>query len=579
MKFFTKYRMVIPSIIFLLVGTCFIPLSSPQTISHIVTQKFVPINGQILFAPIYSTKTYLIDNTGTVNHTWSSNYFPGETVRWLGDGTILRTIKTGVPGYGGAGGGIQRVLWDGTIIWDFRYDTNGDLSHHDITLLPNGNVLMLTWETKTRIEAIAAGRDPNSFLGDTFTSEHIIEVKPTGHTTGSIVWEWYAWDHLIQDYNASKENYGVVGDHPELIDINYGISSSLSDWLHTNSIDYNEKFDQILISVHNFNEIWVIDHSTTIEEAADHTGGQSGNGGDILYRWGNPAAYRAGTVDDQKFFGQHDASWIKTGCPGEGDILVFNNGWNRPTGKYSSVDEIVPPVNDTGAYYLESGSPYGPESLIWSYTGNPLISFYSNGISGAQRLKDGDTLICDGVGGRFFEVTPDGVTLWEFINPYPTPGTNDVFKIVYIPPEEPSEGPDLDCMGSLSWTNIKPGQMVNGSFQVQNVGAPHSLLNWTVNVSSLDWGTWSCTLESGENLTPEDGQVTVNVSVIAPNEKYSKFEGYLRVENKDNPSDFCLIPVYLKTLLTQDLYFQHFFEKILGRFPHAFPILRQLLGY
>ncbi len=91
-----------------------------------------------------------------------------------------------------------------------------------------------------------------------------------------IVWEWYAWDHLIQDYNASKENYGVVGDHPELIDINYGISSSLSDWLHANSIDYNEKFDQILISVHNFNEIWVIDHSTTLEEAAGHTGGRVG---------------------------------------------------------------------------------------------------------------------------------------------------------------------------------------------------------------------------------------------------------------------------------------------------------------
>ena len=168
---------------------------------------------------------------------------------------------------------FRRVLWDGTIIWDFRYDANGDLSHHDITLLPNGNVLMLTWETKTRTEAITAGRDPNSFGGDTFTSEHIIEVKPTGPSSGDIVWEWYAWDHLIQDYNASKENYGVVGDHPELIDINYGISTSLSDWLHTNSIDYNEKFDQILISVHNFNEIWVIDHSTTLEEAAGHTGG------------------------------------------------------------------------------------------------------------------------------------------------------------------------------------------------------------------------------------------------------------------------------------------------------------------
>ena len=72
--------------------------------------------------------------------------------------------------------------------------------------------------------------------------------------------------------------------------------------MHTNSIDYNEEFDQILISVCNFNEIWVIDHSTTTAEAAGHTGGNSGKGGDLLYRWGNPAAYRAGTTSDQKLF-------------------------------------------------------------------------------------------------------------------------------------------------------------------------------------------------------------------------------------------------------------------------------------
>jgi len=570
MKLFIKSRMVILLIIFLFIGTCFTPLSSPQTVFHIVTQGTESINGQILFAPMYSTKTYLIDSTGTVNHTWSSNYAPGEAVCWLGDGTILRTIKTGVPGYGGAGGGVQRVLWDGTVVWDFRYDTHGDLSHHDIMPLPNGNVLMLTWETKTRAEAIAAGRNPNSFGGDTFTSEHIIEVKPTGPTFGSIVWEWHVWDHLIQDYDASKTNYGVVGDHPELIDINYGVASGLSDWLHTNSIDYNEKFDQILVSVHNFNEIWVIDHSSTTAEAVGHTGGRSGKGGDILYRWGNPEAYRAGTASDQKFFGQHDASWIKTGCPGEGDILVFNNGWNRPTGMYSSVDEIVPPVNDTGEYYLEPGSPYGPESLIWSYTGSPPISFYSAGFSGVQRLKDGDTLICDGVAGRFFEVTPEKVTVWQYVNPYPTPSTNDVFKIVYIPPEEPPEPevPDLDCTGSLSWTNVHPGETVTGSFQVQNIGGPGSLLNWKINVSLIDWGTWSFNPKSGENLNTEDGQVTVHVSVIAPNEENSVFEGYIRVENKNNPDDFDVIPVYLKTPVNVHTHtfrwtlIQQFFNKI-----------------
>jgi hypothetical protein len=318
-----------------------------------------------------------------------------------------------------------------------------------------------------------------------------------------------------------------------------------------NSIDYNEEFNQIMISVHNFNEIWIIDHSTTKEEAAGHIGGNSGKGGDLLYRWGNPEAYRAGTTSDQKLFAQHDATWIESGCPGEGNILVFNNGVYRPAGKFSSVDEIVPPVNSTGHYYLESGSAYGPENLIWSYTANPPTIFYSNYICGAQRLKDGNTLICDGSAGRFFEVTPEKATIWEYANQYPTPSTNNVFKIVYIPPEEPPEPdvPDLDCTGSLSWNNVQPGETVKGSFQVQNIGGPDSLLNWTINVSSIKWGIWSFTPASGENLSPEDGQITVHVSVIAPSEENSDFEGYIRVENQNNSTDFKNIPVYLKTLL------------------------------
>ena len=271
----------------------------------------------------------------------------------------------------------------------------------------------------------------------------------------------------------------------------------------------------------------------------------------ILYRWGNPQAYQAGTTSDQKFFGQHDASWIEPGCPGEGNILVFNNGLYRPTGKYSSVDEIVPPVDNNGNYYLEPDSAYGPAVQTWIYTANPPTSFYSSGISGAQRLPDGNTLICNGEMGKIFEVTPEGATVWQYTSPYPTPSTNDLFKVVYIPPEEPPEPntSDLDCSGSLSWTNIEPGATVNGSFQVQNIGNISSLLNWTINTSLISWGTWSFTPEFGENLTPEEGQVTVHVSVIAPDEANSDFEGYIRVENKDNPNDFDLIPVSLKTPL------------------------------
>jgi hypothetical protein len=567
-----KSRIIVISIIILLLGSCLIPLSLSNNVDQTFEQSTMTINGQILFAPMFSTNTFLIYNTGEVNHTWSSSFLPGVAVRWLGNETILRTIRVGIgPGNGGAGGGVQIVQWDGSVIWDFRYNTNEVLSHHDARLLPNGNVLLIAWETKTRAEAIAAGRNPNYVTNNGLMPDHIIEVQQTGPTSGDIVWEWHVWDHLIQDYDSSKDNYGIVGDHPELVDINY-VTSSQPDLMHTNSIDYNEEFDQIMISVHNFNEIWVVDHSTTTEEAAGHTGGNSGKGGDILYRWGNPQAYNAGASSDQKLFNQHDAAWIDEGCPGEGNILVFNNGGSR---HYSSVDEIVPPVNDNGNYTLDPGSAYEPETQIWIYTANPPSSFYASHISGAQRLADGNTLICNGETGKIFEVTPEGATVWQYnVGP-------QVFKVVYIPPEEPSEPntPDLDCSGSLSWSNIKPGETVSGSFQVQNIGDAGSLLNWTVNTSLIKWGNWSFTPGSGENLTPEDGQVTVQVSVVSPGEQNSEFEGYIRVENQNNPEDFDLISVYLKTpinnnvvqtIIYQYLFnFQSFtFEKMCNLFKH-----------
>ncbi|MFA5102266.1 MAG: aryl-sulfate sulfotransferase [Candidatus Thermoplasmatota archaeon] len=520
-----------------------------------VEQEVGTIDGQILFSPYYTTTTYLINSSGAVNHTWSSAYKPFTSAYWLGNGTILRPISSG-------GGGVQKILWDGTIAWDFRYNVAGCTCHHDIRYLPNGNVVMIVWETKTRDQAIAAGRNPSTIDGNTFTSDKIIEVKPTGPTSGEIVWEWRVWDHLIQDYDPSKANYGVVGNHPELIDINFG-DTFVYDWLHTNSIDYHPQFDQLLIDIHNFNEVWVIDHSTTTQEAAGHTGGNSGKGGDLLYRWGNPQAYNAGTANDQQLFFQHDASWIKPGYPGEGHILVFNNGNDRPGGPYSSVDEFAPPVNSNGEYFLAPGSAYGPEHVTWRYTANPPGTFYSQVFGGALRLKDGNTLICDGVSGRFFEVTPENTIVWQYINPYPNPTYNDVFKIDYLPPEEPPQTtiPDLDCSGSLSWSDVKPGATVRGSFQVQNVGMAGSLLNWTVDHSSPSWGTWTFTPESGDNLTPEQGPVIVQVSVVVPNQKNTQFQGSLRIQNENNASDYDTIPVTLKTptrsILTTDIPLYH----------------------
>jgi hypothetical protein len=366
------------------------------------------------------------------------------------------------------------------------------------------------------------------------------------------------WDHLIQNYDPTKENFGVVADHPELVDVNFQTSTQ-DDWMHTNSIDYNEEFDQILISVCYFSEVWVIDHSTTTEEAAGHTGGNSGKGGDLLYRWGNPQAYDAGTSSNQKLFNQHDATWIGEGYPGEGDILVFNNGVNR---HYSTIDEIIPPVNENGEYSLTPGSAYEPTSQSWTYTATPASSFYVSHLGGAQRLSSGNTLITNGESGKVFEVTPEGTTVWQ----YNTGG--QLFKVEVIPftePEEPEPNlPNLDCSGSLSWSDIEPGATVNGSFKVQNIGNVSTLLNWTVDTSSISWGTWTFTPEEGENLTPEEGLVTVHVSVVAPDEGNSEFEGYIRVENKNDPTDFDTIPVSLTTPYESHDYqtpLYHFFMK------------------
>jgi len=353
-----------------------------------------------------------MDSEGNAIHTWESSYRPGNSVYLLENGDLLRTGTTQADDFttGGAGGVVEILDADSNVTWEFTTSSRGVRLHHDVEMLPNGNILMIAWETKTADEAISAGRDSSLLTDGELWPDHIIEVD----ASGDIVWEWHVWDHLVQDYDASQVNYGVVADHPELININFGQSGRQSggaDWLHTNSIDYNADLDQILLSVHNTSEIWIIDHSTTTAEAASHSGGNSGMGGDLLYRWGNPQAYDAGSANDQQLFSQHDATWIDEGYPGEGNILIFNNGIGRD---YSSVDEIVPPINVDGSYALANGSAYAPTSTTWTYVTENLSDFYAERISGAQRLENGNTLICEGTNGCFFEVTPDREIVWEY---------------------------------------------------------------------------------------------------------------------------------------------------------------------
>jgi len=548
------------------------PINTPRDMKT-PSVPFDRTEGHFLYSPIYGRTTYLINETGVVNHTWQSTYTPNLDSYMLDNGTILLAIASG-------NGGLQKIAYDGTLLWEYHFPGDGMYASHDIVPLPNGDVIMIMQAIKSRAVAIQAGRDPNN-LGDIFLPDFLIQVHQTGPTSGEIVWEWHLWDHLVQDFDASKDNYGGVSQSPHLVDINFG-EYFCGDWIHMNSVDYNPKFDQILMSAHNFNEIWIIDHSTTTEEAASHEGGRYNHGGDLLYRWGNPQAYDCGTSADETLYFQHQATWIKPGLPGAGHILVFSNGNNRPGGPCSTIDEFIPDVNnDTGAYHLHPDGTYGPQDLIWQY--QIPNEYYSDIWSGVQRMINGDSFICSGVTGTFIQVTPEKQIVWVYVNPYPPYDWNAVYRTEYIPPyipPPPQPAPNLECTGNLSWSNIKPGGTVYGNFQVMNIGDNLSLLNWTVN-NTMTWGTWTFSRTSGSNLTPEMGPMTIDVHVVIPKEENTMFQGNLTIQNKNNASDVVTIPVTLTTTTSTSysIPFQSFWQRIFESFPSAFPILRHLLGY
>jgi len=375
-------------------------------------------NGYTLFAPLHDTTTYLIDICGEVAHTWASDYTPGHGVYLLENGHLMRAGLVGNTHFNptSTGGVIEELDWDGNVIWTFTYSDDQRCTHHDIEPLPGGNVLVVAWEKKSAAEAVAAGRDPSLLAVGELWPDHIIEVEPVYPEGGSIVWEWHAWDHLIQDFDPAQANYGVVADHPELLDIHGARNASgepavLADLHHINAIDYHPDLDQILISLHSTHEIAVIDHSTTTAEAAGHSGGRYGRGGDLLYRWGNPATYHAAPFDERVLFGQHHAHWIEPGLPGAGHILIFNNGVDR---LFSSVDEVAPTMDASGFYPLTPGAAWGPSEVFWQWVAPTPEDFFAPAVSGAQRLPNGNTLITDGFQSQFFEVDIDGVEVWRF---------------------------------------------------------------------------------------------------------------------------------------------------------------------
>ncbi len=432
-----------------------------QNTVGLIDYQFGNLDGYVLFSPMPSTETFLIDKCGEKVHDWNtSTYRPALSAFLLEDGSLIRTGKFNNPDFdeGGSGGIIERFDWNGTLTWSFILSDENNCLHHDIHVLPNGNIVCIVWDKYSKAEAVANGMNP-AYPNPYIWSEKIVELQPVGTNEAVVVWEWKLWNHLVQDFDASKPNFGVVADHPELVDLNYFPSQANGpDWVHLNSVDYNSALNQLLVSSHTFNEVWIIDHSTSTSEAASNSSGNSGKGGDLLYRWGNPQTYDRGNPTTKELYAQHHATWIPTGYPNEGKILVFNNGLMRP-GTFSSVDMIDPPFDGSYNYSIGSNTAFLPNELFWTYTADPPSDFYSSNISGAYALENGSFLIADGRAGKFFEVNANGETVWEYINPITSsgiaaqgsvPANNLVFRANFYPPTYAGfDGQNLVSMGEI----------------------------------------------------------------------------------------------------------------------------------
>ncbi len=365
-------------------------------------------DGLTLVNSMNSRTCRLVTNDGQTVNTWNCNSGVAYVPYLMPDSTIWRPgVYSGAtmrgPAYGGL---IEHYDWNGNVIESFIWSNSYHQQHHDIHPMPNGHVLVVSWDRKTRAQAESLGRQ--GLTGDIWPDE-VIEWDPV---TRSVVWEWHFWDHLIQDVDPTKPNYGVIREHPERLNINLG-SVMGGDWMHCNTVDYNEERDEIILTSHNLHEIYVIDHSTTTEEARGSTGGRHGKGGDFIYRWGNPQNYGRGTSADRVFYVVHGANWVRPGMPGAGNILVLNNG-DRPgsSNDYSVITEITPPLDSNDHYYIHPDSAFGPAAPTWTYQNGP--AFYAQHLGGAYRLPNGNTMATLGTVSRLVEVTPAGEVVWTY---------------------------------------------------------------------------------------------------------------------------------------------------------------------
>ncbi len=422
-----------------------------------ITSKAQQWDGLTLYSTSNSTNGYLIDTASVVVKTWTFTGGTGYSTHMIPGGTLFRTVMNSgnVITGGGVTGRIQKIDYNGSILWDYVLSNSLEVLHHDHCPLPNGNVLVICYDVKSQAQVAAAGCS-NSTL-TTLQAEKILELKPIGTNSAQIVWQWNVWDHLVQNVNSSAANYQTsIVNHPELLNVNY---LSKKDWIHMNGIDYNPILDQIVFSSHNLNEWYVIDHSTTTAEAASHSGGFSGKGGDILYRWGNPAAY--GATGTTILNVTHDAHWIQEGVPNAGNLVGVNN--QGASGPKTTIDGVTPPRSGLN-YTINLGSQYSPTT----YNSRHTSTGYTSNMGSSEQFPNGNQMVCLATAGTIYEIDAAGNTLWTKSTGGSCPQAHryTTCYINNVAPSQPSisvSGPNLMSTSATTYQWYVNGDLIVGA--------------------------------------------------------------------------------------------------------------------
>jgi hypothetical protein len=377
-----------------------------------------------------SRSAVLIDMNGNAVNRWQG--LDGQPNKLLPGGHVMgstgvRSFKYGYQDMVD----LVEVDWDGNIVWKFdKYELIKDprqkprwmaRQHHDYQREGNpvGYYVPGTkFKAGGRTLVLCHKNLKNPAISDkTLADDTIIEVDKNG----KIDWEWICSEHF-EEMGFSPRAKKTLRRNPGMQPAGGGIG----DWMHMNSISTlgpNRFYDSGDRRFHPDNIIWDGRQTNIIAIIERKTG-------KIVWRLGPYFTAAQPLRKIGQIIGQHHAHMIPRGLPGEGNILLFDNGGaagygapnpGSPTGldnarrDFSRVLELDPITLEVKWRY----PPAGPR-------GGRL---YSALVSSAQRLPNGNTLITEGNGGRIIEVTAGHEIVWEYVSPYKHRRLN--FALIY----------------------------------------------------------------------------------------------------------------------------------------------------